>query len=188
MLLMFNIKSVFFSNISFREMASLHFWLFPRNDLSNIGNTTEENIDWASMLQTFFDKHYIKCKNFCTFMPVQASLSLTKMPNKLEHLSPASLSNLIVYLWIRPGHWHRREHMKMTTFVKAPASLTKFILVWKLLAIEKRVSLIDLFVSEERKEKFNNIDIRGRIFSRGWPFYEWAMSNLDRSMHISLWV
>jgi hypothetical protein len=29
---------------------------------------------------------------------------------------------------------------------------------------------------------------RGHIFSRVWPFYEWAVSNLDRSMHRSLWV
>jgi hypothetical protein len=28
----------------------------------------------------------------------------------------------------------------------------------------------------------------GRIFSRVRPFYEWAVSNLDRSMHRSLWV
>ncbi len=26
------------------------------------------------------------------------------------------------------------------------------------------------------------------IFSCVWPFYEWAVSNLDRSMHRSLWV
>jgi hypothetical protein len=29
---------------------------------------------------------------------------------------------------------------------------------------------------------------RGRIFSRVRPFYERAVSNLDRSMHRSLWV
>jgi hypothetical protein len=29
---------------------------------------------------------------------------------------------------------------------------------------------------------------RGRIFSHGRPFYEQAVSNLDRSMHRSLWV
>jgi hypothetical protein len=29
---------------------------------------------------------------------------------------------------------------------------------------------------------------RGRIFSRVQPFYERAVSNLDRSMHRSLWV
>jgi hypothetical protein len=28
---------------------------------------------------------------------------------------------------------------------------------------------------------------RGRIFSRVRPFYEWAVSDLDRSMHRSLW-
>jgi hypothetical protein len=28
----------------------------------------------------------------------------------------------------------------------------------------------------------------GRIFSHVWPFYEWAVSDLDRSMHRSLWV
>ncbi len=29
---------------------------------------------------------------------------------------------------------------------------------------------------------------RGRIFSRVWPIYEWAVSDLDRPMHRSLWV
>jgi hypothetical protein len=29
---------------------------------------------------------------------------------------------------------------------------------------------------------------RGHTFSRVQPFYEWAMSDLDKSMHISLWV
>ncbi len=29
---------------------------------------------------------------------------------------------------------------------------------------------------------------RGRIFSRVRPFYEQAVSDLDRSLHISLWV
>ncbi len=33
-----------------------------------------------------------------------------------------------------------------------------------------------------------NPGLRGRIFSRVWPFYARAVSNLDRSMHISLWV
>jgi hypothetical protein len=31
-------------------------------------------------------------------------------------------------------------------------------------------------------------DTRGRIFSHVRPFYERAVSNLDRSMHRSLWV
>ncbi len=31
-------------------------------------------------------------------------------------------------------------------------------------------------------------NIRGRIFSCVRPFYEWALSNLDRSMHTSLLV
>ncbi len=34
----------------------------------------------------------------------------------------------------------------------------------------------------------NNFTIRGRIFSHVWPFYEQAVSNLDRPMHRSLWV
>jgi hypothetical protein len=29
---------------------------------------------------------------------------------------------------------------------------------------------------------------RGRIFSSAQPFYEWTVSDLDRSMHRSLWV
>ncbi len=35
---------------------------------------------------------------------------------------------------------------------------------------------------------FNINRTRGSIFSCVWPFYEWAVSNLDRSMHTSLWV
>jgi hypothetical protein len=31
-------------------------------------------------------------------------------------------------------------------------------------------------------------DLRGRIFSHVRPFYELAVSNLDRPMHGSLWV
>jgi len=31
-------------------------------------------------------------------------------------------------------------------------------------------------------------DTWGYIFSRVWPFYERAVSNLGRSMHGSLWV
>jgi hypothetical protein len=37
-------------------------------------------------------------------------------------------------------------------------------------------------------KKFYNIDTRGSIFSRVQPFYERAVSNLDRSMYISIWV
>ncbi len=31
-------------------------------------------------------------------------------------------------------------------------------------------------------------ETRGRIFSRVWPFYEQAVSDLDKYMHRSLWV
>jgi hypothetical protein len=41
------------------------------------------------------------------------------------------------------------------------------------------------FFRKSTKTLFVN---KGRIFSRVQPFYERAMSNLDRSMHRSLWV
>ncbi len=48
-----------------------------------------------------------------------------------------------------------------------------------------------LFCHLRKKAKckyVHEIDARGRIFSRVRPFNERAVSDLDRSMHRSLWV
>ncbi len=42
--------------------------------------------------------------------------------------------------------------------------------------------------SFSKYQMFGGAEGRGRIFSHVRPFYEQAVSNLDRSMHRSLWV
>ncbi len=63
---------------------------------------------------------------------------------------------------------------------------------------KNRVTLLQRQVMEQHTRKHKQLlenqnfllfrDNRGPIFSHVQPFYECAVSDLDRSMHISLWI
>jgi hypothetical protein len=81
--------------------------------------------------------------------------SLTKITNKLEHLSLASFSNLVLYLLVRLGSYPNGSYSTWLGSCRTPKYNTRL----ENFARDKYSSLFGLVVSYEEKS-FTNIDSR----------------------------
>jgi hypothetical protein len=85
--------------------------------------------------------------------------------NKLERLSLATFSSLVLYLQVRPGAYTRVEHLKGASLGKAPALLENIRLDYKSLPGANVLANYKKVVTYGRK-KFYNIGTFQVLLSR----------------------
>jgi len=80
------------------------------------------------------------------------------------------------------------DHQAILYQISCFSYQTYILLVFKTTYCYVEVDCTDSFPSVSIPCTILAFRFRGRIFSRVQPFYEQAVSNLDRPMHRSLWV
>ncbi len=114
---------------------------------------------------------------------------ITNGPNELVCFSLTSLSSFVWCFTTVPIHNSWRV---VNTVPETEAILPPLIFFVQFLLFNCNIFTFN-YVSRFRclfnyKHDFDLCLNRGRIYIHVWPFHEWAVSNLDRSMHRSLWV